>query len=82
MVADAVEPDDTDAAVFEALAELPPRMRAAVVLRHVHDVSVAEAADALGCSEGTVKSQTARGLAHLRTTLNGNATVMKGQSHE
>ncbi|HYJ69334.1 MAG TPA: SigE family RNA polymerase sigma factor [Nocardioidaceae bacterium] len=82
VVADAVEPDDTDAAVFEALAELPPRMRAAVVLRHVHDVSVAEAADALGCSEGTVKSQTARGLAHLRTTLNGNATVMKGQSHE
>jgi RNA polymerase sigma-70 factor (sigma-E family) len=79
---DAVEPDATDAAVFRALAELPPRMRAAVVLRHVHDVSVAEAADALGCSEGTVKSQTARGLAHLRTALNGNATVMKGQSHE
>ena len=82
VVAEAVDPDDTDAAVFRALAEIPPRMRAAVILRHVHDVSVAEAADALGCSEGTVKSQTARGLAQLRAALNGTATVMKGQDHE
>jgi len=72
------EPTDTDAAVFRALAELPPRMRAAVILRHVHDISVAETADALGCSEGTVKSQTARGLAQLRAALNGNASVVEG----
>jgi DNA-directed RNA polymerase specialized sigma24 family protein len=44
-------------------------MRAAVILRHLHDASVADTADALGCSEGTVKSQTARGLAQLRATL-------------
>jgi len=62
-------PSDMDAAVFSALAELPPRMRAAVVLRHLNDASVAETAEALGCSEGTVKSQTARGLDHLRERL-------------
>src|SRR6266542_454826 len=66
---EAAPPSDTEAAVFRALAELPPRMRAAVILRHLHDASVAETADALGCSEGTVKSQTARGLAKLRASL-------------
>jgi RNA polymerase sigma-70 factor (sigma-E family) len=60
---------DTEAAVFRALAELPPRMRAAVVLRHLCELSVTETAAALNCSEGTVKSQTARGLTQLRTSL-------------
>ena len=82
VVIEDAEPIDTEAAVFRALAQLPPGMRAAVVLRHVADVSVAETADALGCSEGTVKSQTARGLAQLRTALNGNATVEKGHGHD
>jgi RNA polymerase sigma-70 factor (sigma-E family) len=62
-------PSDADALVFRALGELPAGMRAAVVLRHVLDVSVADAAEALGCSEGNVKSQTARGLAQLRAAL-------------
>jgi RNA polymerase sigma-70 factor (sigma-E family) len=60
---------DPGAAVFAALAALPPRMRAAVVLRHLSQLSISETADALGCSEGTVKSQTARGLAQLRAAL-------------
>jgi RNA polymerase sigma-70 factor (sigma-E family) len=56
-------------ALLAALAVLPPGMRAAVVLRHVHELSVAETARALGCSEGNVKSQTARGLDQLRASL-------------
>lgn len=66
---DAAEPSDVETAVFRALAGLPPGMRAAVILRHLHDASVSETAQALGCSEGTVKSQTARGLEHLRASL-------------
>ncbi|MPZ60120.1 MAG: SigE family RNA polymerase sigma factor [Propionibacteriales bacterium] len=69
VVVEDAAPTDTETAVFRALAELPPRMRAAVVLRHLYDVSVSDTADALGCSEGTVKSQTARGLAQLRAAL-------------
>ncbi|MEU7908495.1 SigE family RNA polymerase sigma factor [Actinoplanes sp. NPDC049118] len=52
-----------------ALRELPPRMRAAVVFRYFHELTVTETAAALDCSEGTVKSQTSRALAHLRTAL-------------
>lgn len=49
-----------------ALAELPRRQRATVVLRYYCDLSEAETAQALGCSVGTVKSQAAKGLARLR----------------
>ncbi|WP_051639865.1 SigE family RNA polymerase sigma factor [Cellulomonas sp. URHE0023] len=55
--------------VFEALAELPERMRATVVLRYFHDLSVADTARALRCTQGTVKSQTARGLEKLGRRL-------------
>jgi DNA-directed RNA polymerase specialized sigma24 family protein len=44
-------------------------MRAAVVFRYFYDLDVAETADALDCSDGTVKSQTARGLDRLRAVL-------------
>lgn len=49
-----------------ALAQLPAGMRAIIVLRFYEDLSEAETAKLLGCSVGTVKSQTSRGLARLR----------------
>jgi RNA polymerase sigma-70 factor (sigma-E family) len=56
-------------AVRAALGVLPPRMRAAIVLRHWLDLSVEQSADLLGCSPGTVKSQTAKAVAQLRELL-------------
>jgi RNA polymerase sigma-70 factor (sigma-E family) len=58
-----------------ALAELPPKMRAAVVFRYFHELTVTETAEALRCSENTVKSQTSRGLALLRTALEARPAV-------
>lgn len=54
------------ALLVDALAELPPGQRAVLVLRYFAGFSVAETAEALRCTEGTVKSQTSRGLAALR----------------
>ncbi len=56
--------------MLEALRTLAPRQRACVVLRYYEDLSVEQAAEVLGCSEGTVKSQAARGLETLRKAMN------------
>ncbi|MCO8270017.1 SigE family RNA polymerase sigma factor [Actinoplanes sp. TRM 88003] len=56
-------------AVLDALRELPAKQRAAVVLRYLDDLPVHEVAAALGCSEGTVKSNASRGLERLRQAL-------------
>ena len=66
-----VSPDASDAlevrdAVMTALAGLPRRQRAVVVLRYYEDLSEAEIAETLGCSTGTVKSAASRALARLR----------------
>ncbi|MGY4920419.1 sigma-70 family RNA polymerase sigma factor [Streptomyces sp. 900116325] len=62
-----IEPCYADnATLVGLLATLPARMRAAVVLRYVEGFNVAETAEALTCSEGTVRSQSARGLERLR----------------
>jgi RNA polymerase sigma-70 factor (sigma-E family) len=52
-----------------ALAALPPRRRACVVLRYFADLTEAETADLLGVSVGTVKSQTSKALRRLHTAL-------------
>nr|WP_203597312.1 RNA polymerase sigma factor [Actinomadura bangladeshensis] len=79
-VEDAPDPPDPGEGVEEAaarretgrelaalLAELPEAQRAAVVLRHVTDLPVAEVAAVLDLPEGTVKSHVSRGLARLRS---------------
>jgi RNA polymerase sigma-70 factor (sigma-E family) len=57
------------ALVQAAMEQIPPGQRATLVLRYFEGLDVAEAAAALGCSEGNVKSQTARGLAALKKAL-------------
>lgn len=60
--------NDEREVVWRALATLPKRQRAVLVLRYYEDLSEADIAAALGCSVGTVKSAASRGLARLRET--------------
>jgi RNA polymerase sigma-70 factor (sigma-E family) len=55
--------------LVDGLRAVPPRQRAVLVLRYLEGLDIAGTAAALGCTEGTVKSQTAHGLAALRATL-------------
>ena len=55
--------------VRAAVRSLPPRQRAVIVLRHWCGLSVEETAADLGCSTGTVKSQSARAVDRLRSLL-------------
>jgi len=64
----AVAPED-DEELRTALRTLPPRMRAAVVLRFYADLSELQTAQLMGCSVSTVNTQTARGLTRLRSLL-------------
>jgi RNA polymerase sigma-70 factor (sigma-E family) len=63
-----------DPHLVAALQQLPPRMRAVVVLRYVEDLAVENVASILGCRAGTVKSQAARGLSKLNSILTTSET--------
>lgn len=62
-----------------ALERLPARQRATVVLRYFCDLPVADTARALGCSEGTVKSQTAKAVDTLRELLREPVRIPEGR---
>jgi RNA polymerase sigma-70 factor (sigma-E family) len=56
-------------ALWEEIRKLPPRMRATLVLRYVEDLTAEDTARQLGCSVGSVKSQTHHAIKRLRAAL-------------
>jgi RNA polymerase sigma-70 factor (sigma-E family) len=73
---------EVSADLVGALSSLPPRQRAAVVLRYFDDLSEAQTAEVMGCSVGTVKSTTARALERLReVTGAGGAQQMTNDQY-
>lgn len=60
--------------LLDALRQLSPRQRAVIVLRYFHDLSEAETARLLGCSVGTVKGSSSRGLERLRDLVEPQRT--------
>lgn len=61
--------------IVSALAALPAKQRAVIVLRFYLDLSVADSADRLGCSTGTIKTHTSRALASLRNAVTSTHSV-------
>jgi RNA polymerase sigma-70 factor (sigma-E family) len=66
--------------LLRAVTDLPVRQRAVLVLRYFQDLSIEQTADALGCSTGTVKSQTHHALSKLREAL-GDPADLKENDH-
>ncbi|MQA10737.1 MAG: SigE family RNA polymerase sigma factor [Pseudonocardiaceae bacterium] len=70
----------TRQALIAGLRRVPARQRAVLVLRFFEGLDVAGVADALGCTTGTVKSQTARGLEALRDVLGESVDDLRSAS--
>lgn len=68
---------DLRLALEQALLALPPRKRAVLVLRYFEDLPEGEVAQILGCSVGTVRSQTHKALARLRELVPDLATRLE-----
>jgi RNA polymerase sigma-70 factor (sigma-E family) len=62
--------------LWELVRDLPPRQRAALVLRYYEDLSEADTADLMGCSVGAVKSQVSVALRKLRERVGADADVL------
>ena len=74
-------PDATEAvserdAVWRELQALPPRQRAAIVLRFYEDLTDAQAAEVMGCAVGTVSSQVSQGLRTLRDRVGTGVSLL------
>ncbi|MFD0886622.1 SigE family RNA polymerase sigma factor [Streptosporangium algeriense] len=68
-------PSDSDEGLWQALAALPRKQRAVLVLRYYEDLSDTEIAGVLGVSRGTVRSHASLGLAKLRSVLPSPSTI-------
>jgi RNA polymerase sigma-70 factor (sigma-E family) len=73
---DAIDEITRRAGLLQALHALPLRQRATIVLRYMEGMSERETAAVLGCSEGTVKSQSARALGALRNYLDRTESTL------
>lgn len=67
--------------VWQLLATLPQKQRAAVVLRYFEDLPEAEVAEALGCRPASVRSLVSRGIAAMRSVYFTESAAMEG-SHQ
>jgi RNA polymerase sigma-70 factor (sigma-E family) len=72
---------EASADLMQALGELPPRQRVALVLRYFEDLSEADVAEAMGCSVGTVKSTTSRALERLRNVVEVPPVLTNGNGN-
>jgi RNA polymerase sigma-70 factor (sigma-E family) len=76
--ADSTKDVDDRRVLVRAVRELPPRQRAAIVLRYFLDLGDEEVAEILDCSVATVRSQISRALARMRVSSQDDSMRVKG----
>jgi RNA polymerase sigma-70 factor (ECF subfamily) len=74
--ADRVQQSQTVAIIEQALSRLPARQREAFLLRYWEELDVAETAQAMGCSEGSVKTHCSRAVHALAAMLNAKGLTL------